>query len=384
LATQIDPATGLPTGVSFVGTEPGWVDNIAGGADIIEGDYPGHEGMLLFAGLHQGDTDTVFAYDLDVVTQDPWVDVPWVSEVPISDTVAPYADQDVDVVFDSTGLTVGECYTAALGIFHDDPGWDSPFMVPLELCIVSPEFTFTKTVEPMVAHPGDVVTYTLTAGNDGDAATGVTITDLLPDGIEYISSTPPGDDSVPGQVTWNVDLGAGESLEFIIVGTVSETIMEPVVLTNTAALDWFGIHVPDTAPLEVMVAPLFDLAKEAAPATAFPGDLVTFTITFNNTGDPVGDVMITDELPEGVTFVSATGGGIYSSTLHAVMWDGLTVGSEDVVATVVVEIGATTAPGILTNTVTLDWMEVQEMATATFEVLQANFYYYLPLTFKNN
>jgi hypothetical protein len=64
-----------------------------------------------------------------------WLDVPWVSEVPTNGVTLGDDTFDVDVIFDSTGLTAGECYTASLGLLHDDPGWDNPTMIPLELCV---------------------------------------------------------------------------------------------------------------------------------------------------------------------------------------------------------------------------------------------------------
>jgi hypothetical protein len=64
-----------------------------------------------------------------------WTDVPWVSEVPTNGLTAPDSVFDVDVIFDSTGLTVGECYTANLGLIHDDPGWDETLYIPLRLCV---------------------------------------------------------------------------------------------------------------------------------------------------------------------------------------------------------------------------------------------------------
>ena len=97
--------------------------------------------------------------------------------------------------------------------------------------------------------------------------------------------------------------------------------------------------------------PVFALAKEVSPTTALPGDLVTFTITFNNTGDPVDGVTLTDVLPDGVVFVSASDGGVYDDAAGTVVWSDLTVGSEVTALTVVVEIGAETVPGLLTNLV---------------------------------
>jgi len=55
-----------------------------------------------------------------------WIDIPWVTEVPTNGVVPPDSFFDVDVTFDATGLTAGECYTGSLGLLHDDPGWTAP------------------------------------------------------------------------------------------------------------------------------------------------------------------------------------------------------------------------------------------------------------------
>jgi hypothetical protein len=64
-----------------------------------------------------------------------WTDVPWVSEVPTSGVVLPDSVAEVQVVFDATGLTPGECYDARLALVHNDSGQPSPYYIPLHLCV---------------------------------------------------------------------------------------------------------------------------------------------------------------------------------------------------------------------------------------------------------
>lgn len=121
---------------------------------------------------------------------DEWGDVPWVTEVPTYGVVTGDDMFEVDVVFDSTGLTVGECYTAALGLLHDDPGWASPVMVPLTMCIeAAPVCTPVTGVELTLVtadpiYPNDTVSFSA---------------DVMPDNadkpynfeIDYDDGTPP-------------------------------------------------------------------------------------------------------------------------------------------------------------------------------------------------
>ncbi|MBN1484140.1 MAG: carboxypeptidase regulatory-like domain-containing protein, partial [Chloroflexia bacterium] len=220
-ATQIDPTTGNPTGVTFQGIDPGWVDNMAGGATAINGDYPGFEGMLIFAGMHQADSDTVVGYDLDAMAASPWGNIPWVSEVPTTGVNLPDTPFPVDVIFDTHGLSIGVCYTGSLALFHDDPGWDDPVMIPLELCVTAP----CDPVEILdVAADIDLCTVTFSADVTGtepidylwDFGDGMTSTMAMPT-HEYAAS---GDYTATLHV-WNCD-GFGHDVVEIPVSVVCE------------------------------------------------------------------------------------------------------------------------------------------------------------------
>jgi uncharacterized repeat protein (TIGR01451 family) len=170
-----------------------------------------------------------------------WIDVPWVSEVPTDGLTLPYDALDVDVVFDTHGLTAGECYTAALGLFHDDPGWDSPTMIPLDLCVQSswPVFGITKTVEAPNPYPGETVTYTVAFGNDGDAVVGVTVSDSLPSEVAFAWSSSGTYDPVAHELVWGpMGLGAGEWMTATVVATIGVDVMPGTELMNMVYLTW--------------------------------------------------------------------------------------------------------------------------------------------------
>jgi extracellular elastinolytic metalloproteinase len=59
-----------------------------------------------------------------------------------------------------------------------------------------------------------------------------------------------------------------------------------------------------------------------APQTVVPGGLITYEITYHNIGPaPSQGAKITDELPRGLSFVSATGGGVYNASTRTVTWN---------------------------------------------------------------
>ena len=59
-----------------------------------------------------------------------------------------------------------------------------------------------------------------------------------------------------------------------------------------------------------------------APATIAPGQLITYEIKYKNLGPAdSSEAKITDIVPEGVKFVSATGGGVYNAATRKVTWN---------------------------------------------------------------
>ncbi len=120
----------------------------------------------------------------------PEVDVPWVSEVPVSGTVPAGTDLDVDVVFTALApYHVAGDYTATLIIGHNDPEVAGDVLVPITMtvfdCITVTEADFSWL--PLVPFAGEDVTFTGTAGGDapitftwdlgdGTMAEGMTVT----------------------------------------------------------------------------------------------------------------------------------------------------------------------------------------------------------------
>jgi uncharacterized repeat protein (TIGR01451 family) len=100
-------------------------------------------------------------------------------------------------------------------------------------------------------------------------------------------------------------------------------------------------------------APFLVLNKTASAATIQPGQLLTYTLTAQNSGDLASTaVVFSDTLPANVTYVSSSNGGAFSG--GTVTW---TVGtiptSTTATRTVVVQVNAGVSPGtILSNTFT--------------------------------
>jgi uncharacterized repeat protein (TIGR01451 family) len=99
-----------------------------------------------------------------------------------------------------------------------------------------------------------------------------------------------------------------------------------------------------------------DDLKLSGPATAKPDTKVTYTITYTNTSSrDDDDCEIDDLLPQGMNFVSSTGGGTWNSTTRTVTWHtGPVAAGQSKTVTVTARVKASTAPGTsLVNTATI-------------------------------
>src|SRR5262249_5020020 len=118
------------------------------------------------------------------------------------------------------------------------------------------DLALAKGVAPTAASVGDLVTFTVTLSNIGpDDATGVTVSDVLPAGLSFVSATPSQGTFDPSTGLWVV--GA-------VMTTTSPTlailarVVSPPPLTNTATIAHSDQVDPvpgnDTASVELAAA----------------------------------------------------------------------------------------------------------------------------------
>ena len=210
-----------------------------------------------------------------------------------------------------------------------------------EVLTTGPDLYIAKTTPSQWVEAGDLVTFTLRFGNKarrGDDWTqgNVLITDTLPSGMTYITSTilGCGGDSCPYFVP---DI-QGNKLVFDI-GQQGDGWWNEIYLTfrvddQAQPGDSFGnyVEIYSASPVDdpegdygnntdsVMVTvydPVFEVSKEYETSMV-AGTLVTYTLNVTNTGNEEGSgVMLRDTLPTGLTYVG--GDGSYSAGV--VTWD---------------------------------------------------------------
>ncbi|HJU39647.1 MAG TPA: DUF5979 domain-containing protein, partial [Tahibacter sp.] len=230
--------------------------------------------------------------------------------------------------------TISETATAAPPSGYE---WGTPTIAPNPVTMPASGTANATVTNPLVQTPADIavakivdnaapnvgenVTFTVTATNNGPAdATGVEVTDGLPAGLAFVSATPSGTTTyAPATGIWSIGalaLGASETLEIVA------TVTDPGLITNTATVS--ASDQPDPvignntagASLNANASADIQVAKTVDDATPLVGANVTYTIVAQNNGpDDASGVEITDALPVGVTFVSATPSvGTYDST----------------------------------------------------------------------
>jgi uncharacterized repeat protein (TIGR01451 family) len=204
---------------------------------------------------------------------------------------------------------------------------------------------------------GSTGSYSIAVSNAGGAATSgtVTVSDTLPAGLTYSSATGTGwTCGAAGQTvtcTRATALAAGASYPVItVVVNVLQTAASS--LTNTATASGGGqtntANDSSSDPTTVVSSSDLGLSKTVNNANPIQGQNVTFTVTLTNSGPSnATNVVVTDALPAGLTFVSATPStGSYTSGTGAWSVASLASGASATLQ-VVALVGGT---GTITNT----------------------------------
>jgi uncharacterized repeat protein (TIGR01451 family) len=216
------------------------------------------------------------------------------------------------------------------------------------------DLQLSKTVSDPTPNVGDTIIFTVTLANSGPSnATAVTVTDLLPAGLTFVSATPSQGTYVSGSGLWTVgtvNSGAAPTL------ALQATVASATAQTNTATIshsDQFDPNTGNNTASAAVTPQQADLALSKTVSNANPnvGGTITFTVTLTNGGpNPATAVTITDLLPAGLTFVSAAPNqGTYSNATG--LW---TVGTVNPGTPATLAIQATvTAATTQTNTATI-------------------------------
>ena len=203
--------------------------------------------------------------------------------------------------------------------------------------------SITETGPSAEVAPGTNATYTLTAANAGpNVSTGTTVTDTLPAGATLVSATAsqgvcaqgPGGTvicnlsglGVSGTATITIVVEALSAGSLTNVASVAGNEFDPNLANNTTSTTT-TVGAAGNADLSVT-----DVAS--APTIGLGGS-ETFTVTVANGGpSAASSVSVEDDLPAGLSFVSASSGCYQAATSTVVCPDGTLASGASIVNTV--------------------------------------------------
>ena len=245
-------------------------------------------------------------------------------------------DLDNDGAFDdATGVTTSSTYPVGVHTVRlrvtDDQGDSAITTRTVTAVEPHPDLAISKTDSGSFV-TGSTGTYTIGVENVGSAATSgpITVTDTLPAGVVYDSAS--GLDWTCGAIGQDVTctnpgpLGVGDSADDLVITVLADgSFVGPISNTATVATfdDSDAANDSATEPGLIIQAGI-DLAivkTHDLDDGLFRGERATYILAVANDGtvEATGRVRVSDSLPPGTSFVSASGPGWVCSELTGVV-----------------------------------------------------------------
>lgn len=174
-----------------------------------------------------------------------------------------------------------------------------------------PVFEFSKSGPPSAPNVGGTILYNFHVKNTGTlAATNLVITDTWDPATSFQSGV--GWTSYGTYATYTIaSLGPGATAAInplaVLVGSASDSYLNEVaLLTDQTSVQETQLRV---------WSPSIEVTKAAYPDPAFPGRVLTYTLTYTNVGGfTIGNAVITDTLPADFSYQGHTVNGDGCST----------------------------------------------------------------------
>ncbi|MEM2446323.1 MAG: hypothetical protein QW734_06665 [Candidatus Bathyarchaeia archaeon] len=195
---------------------------------------------------------------------------------------------------------------------------------------LTPYLILSKSSQPAAGgavQAGDLITYSILITNAGAiTASNVVVTDPLDAKLEFVGGSPlPNYES--GILSWSVgNLGPGSSAALTFTAKIITCTAG--IITNTAYATGQGLGLSSSGLITHSIAgcPALLVSKGSVPSpgsSVFPGDLITYTLYFTNSGGIARNVIITELLPANLILVNPGGASVNDRLLS---WASLTLG----------------------------------------------------------
>jgi len=196
--------------------------------------------------------------------------------------------------------------------------------------------TSEVTVDLDIANPGDFLNYTIRIRNTGlGEDIRVNLTNPIPENTTYAYYVAGARyDETENQIYWNGVVRAGRTKTVRFTVQINETIPKGTIILDESIIEGEGKE-PFSKFAETLVMPEVDWEtsykldanedSDRAPHTAYPGDILDYTIFVENTGNSDAlNVSVLDLIPWRTTYVedSATGGLVYEEDDNQMSWSG--------------------------------------------------------------
>ena len=197
---------------------------------------------------------------------------------------------------------------------------------PVTIHVCNAELTVTKTADKTNYNVGETVFYTINVTNNGeDIATNLVVTDTLPAGLTFETASNGGTyNAVTRVITWNLDsLPVNGQFNPSFTATVNQGTQGQNIPNSANAYNDQNPTIISSPPVIIHVNDAaLTIIKTADKANYNVGDTVIYNIdVLNNGPDTATDLEVTDTLPAGLTFGTATNGGTYNAVTRVITWN---------------------------------------------------------------
>ncbi len=198
--------------------------------------------------------------------------------------------------------------------------------------ITKPDDTTITDANGKVVMVGDILTYTIKVINGGETTADATVTDTIPRGTAYVeNSASEGGDytAATNSIVWTIeDIPAGQYVEvsFQVQVTVDALSgdLDVATIDNAASVSLSNefSYTTNTTKNPPEGKKVVDTNGNAITGTVDIPDVLVYRIRWHNDSNGVADVIVTDIIPTGTSYVanSASHNGVYDAAAKTITW----------------------------------------------------------------